>query len=300
MGKQRLLQESSSTPLVKAGKRWKVVVATPGQGSSGKYSADMLAEYGPAAIPAGSKAFFDHDPKRSVKDMVGTYPEGAYWNAEENRLEADLQPFKHWQEIVDEIGPYAEASIYVMGEADEEGNVTRLIPHRSNGVDLVGYGGLEGSGLLERIETLAESARALDEPEASVTSADALKKKETLTMEIEELAAKVDSLATLVESFITESKDAAVADQAQKVTVEEALTAYRTVAKSIEDADLFPSQRDALLAEAAKGVDVTERIAEAAKIKEEAVTVLTESAPTGRVLTGSTVAPASSVIPKGW
>lgn len=300
MGKQRLLQESSSAPLAKAGKRWKVVVAVPGQGSSGNYSADVLRETGPSAIPAGSKAFFDHDPKRSVKDMVGTYPEGAYWNEEANRLEAELQPFKHWQEIVDEIGPYAEASIYVMGEADEDGNVLRLIPHRSNGVDLVGYGGLEGSGLLERIETLAESARALDEPDASVTSADALKKKETLTMEIEELAGKVDALATLVESFITESQNRATAEQAQAVTVEEALTAYRTVAKSIEDADLLPTQRESLLAEAAKGVDVTERIAEAAKIKEEAVTVLTESAPTGRVLTGSTVAPASSVIPKGW
>lgn len=300
MTKARLLQESSSTPLVKAGKRWKVVVATPGEGSSGKYAADMLAEYGPAAIPAGSKAFFDHDPKRSVKDMVGTYPDGAYWNAEANRLEAELQPFKHWQEIVDEIGPYAEASIYVMGEADEEGNVLRLIPHRSNGVDLVGYGGLQGSGLLERIETLAESARALDEPDASVTSADALKKKETLTMEIEELAGKVDALATLVESFITESKDAAKAEQDRVVKVEEALTAYRTIAKSIDDADLLPTQRESLLAEAAKGVDVTERIAEAAKIKEEAVTVLTESAPAGRVLTGSTVRPAADALPKGW
>lgn len=296
----RLLKESSSAPLEKSGKRWKVVVATPGKGSSGTYAAEMLAEYGPSAIPAGSKAFFDHDPKRSVKDMVGTYPDGAYWNAEANRLEADLQPFKHWQEIVDEIGPYAEASIYVMGEADEEGNVTRLIPHRSNGVDLVGYGGLEGSGLLERIETLAESARALDEPEASVTSADALKEKEKLTMEIQELAVKVDALTTLVESFITESKDRATADQAQKVTVEEALTAYRTVAKSIEDADLLPTQRESLLAEAAKGVDVTERIAEAAKIKQEAVTVLTESAPAGRVITGSTVKSAADYVPKGW
>lgn len=119
-------------------------------------------------------------------------------------------------------------------------------------------------------------------------------------MEIEELAGKVDALATLVESFITESQNRATAEQAQAVTVEEALTAYRTVAKSIEDADLLPTQRESLLAEAAKGVDVTERIAEAAKIKEEAVTVFTESAPAGRVLTGSTVAPASSVIPKGW
>jgi hypothetical protein len=240
---ERLLKENSSAPLAKSGKRWKVVVATPGKGSSGTYSADVLRETGPSAIPAGSKAFFDHDPRRSVKDMVGTYPDGAYWNEEMQRLEAELQPFKHWQEIVDEIGPYAEASIYVMGEADDEGNVLRLIPHRSNGVDLVGYAGLEGSGLLERIDTLAESDRALIESQSSATSADVIEKKEKLTMEIQELALKVDALTALVESFITESKDRVAADQAQKVTVEEALTAYRTVAKSIEDADLFPSQR---------------------------------------------------------
>jgi hypothetical protein len=56
-----------------------------------------------------------------------------------------------------------------------------------------------------------------------------------------------------------------------------------------------------LLAEAAKGVDVTERIAEAAKIKEEAVTVLTESAPAGRVMNGSgQLTEAKQLIPAGW
>lgn len=271
---EQLLKEAVSAPLVKKGKRWLVVCAVPGQGSSGNYSEDVLREYGPSALAPGAKAFFDHDPKRSIKDMVGTYPDGAYWNEEKRRLEAELQPFKHWQEVIDEIGPHAEASIYMMGERDEEGNVTSLIPHRTNGVDLVGYGGLEGSGLAEQIEKLAESARAADNDKPGVISAQEDKEgKQTMEEQIKDILAKL----TVIEGFVTEQKALAekkAEQDAQGQTVEEALTKYAAAEKAISDADLLPSQVESLRAEAAKGADVAPLIESAKKVRDEAKTMV--------------------------
>jgi hypothetical protein len=296
-----LLKESSSAPLVKSGKRWLVTVATPGQGSSGKYAAEMLKEYGPAALAPGAKAFFDHDAKRSVKDMVGTYPEGAFWNEESQKLQAYLQPFKHWQEVVDEIGPYAEASIYMMGEADEEGNVTKLIPHRTNGADLVGYGGLAGSGLVEQVENLIESARAQISTNPGAASAQGNTEKDDTTIMEEQIKDILVKLA-VIEGFVNEQKALAseqAAQTAKTQTVEEALTQYAAAEQAISEAELLPSQVESLRAEAKKGVDVLPLIESAKKIVVEAKSLIESGIPSGRVLTTQVSAPAD-LIPKGW
>ena len=277
-----MLRESVAVAPTKTGKRWRVVIARPGQGTSGNYATEMLQEYGPAALAPGAKAFFDHDPSRSIKDMVGTYPDGAFWDATNQELVAELQPFKHWQDVIDEIGPHAEASIYMMGEKDEDGNVTRLIPHRTNGADLVGYGGLEGSGLKEQVESLLESARALDSSDKPST--DSVQEKEKAKMEKEILEA-IQGLAKSFDAFVTESK--AVADNKQiekanadtiSTAVTEAVATFKGKAEAIKAADLLPSQVEALLAAAERGEDVAPLIESAKKVVEEFKTVsLTES-----------------------
>ena len=75
----KLLRESVPDALTQAGNRWKGILARPGKGSSGNYSEEVLREYGPKALAPGAKAFVDHNPERSVRDMIGTYPNGAVY-----------------------------------------------------------------------------------------------------------------------------------------------------------------------------------------------------------------------------
>lgn len=300
---ETLLLESVAEAPTKIGKRWRVVVARPGTGSSGTYSEDMLREYGPAALPAKSKAFFDHDPSRSIKDMVGSYPDGAYWDDANGELVAELQPFKHWQEVIDEVGPYAEASIYMMGEKDENDNVTKLIPHRTNGADLVGYGGLEGSGLKEQIESLIESAKLQDTKQKPSTGS--VQEKEKAKMD-EKILEALTALKTSFDAFVTESKAAADNKKVEEANadtissaVSEAVSTFKGKAKSIEDAELLPSQVEALLAAAERGEDVAPLIELAKKVVEEFKAVsLTEDA-SGRSFSGN-ITDVKQLVPAGW
>ena len=150
-----LFKESASGTLERSGNRWRAILAVPGQGSSGFYSEDVLKEYGPKALAPGAKAFVGHDDERSPKDMIGVYPEGATYE-DGVGLVGDLEVFPHWKEFIEAVGPHAGLSIYMMGESDADGNVTKLIPDPMNGVDLVSYPGLEGSGLVEKLYEAAK------------------------------------------------------------------------------------------------------------------------------------------------
>jgi len=150
-----LFREATSGALERNGNRWRAVLAVPGQGSSGFYSEEVLKEYGPAALAPGAKAFIGHDDERSPKDMIGVYPDGAEY-VDGVGLVGELDVFPHWKEFVEAVGPHAGLSIYMMGESDSNGNVTKLLPDSRNGVDLVSYPGLEGSGLVKKMYEAAK------------------------------------------------------------------------------------------------------------------------------------------------
>lgn len=292
MNNQVLLHESATAPLVKRGKRWRVVLATPGQGSSGKYSPDVLRTDGPLAVPPGTKAFADHDTKRSIKDMIGFYPEGAVWNEEDQLLEAELQPFAHWQDVVDELGPFAEASIFVMGEKDKDGNVTRLVPHRSNTVDLVGFAGLNGSGLKEQVESLIEQARSIDNPNANPAEE---RKKETMLDQETRDAIKVavtEALAPLLTSLNASADEVKAGLQAEAdrtvidAAVDAAMSEYAEKLTAIEAANLLAPQVESLKAAAKRGEDVAPLIEDAKRVVEAAKAV---AAPATTVVGGYAV-----------
>lgn len=196
---KKLLRESVAGDLTKKGNRWKGVLAKPGQGSSGYYSEDVLKEYGPRALAPGAKAFVEHNPERPVRDMIGVYPDGAYYE-EGIGLVGELEVFPHWREFVEAVAPHTGLSIYMMGESDEQGNITSLVADRQNGVDLVSYPGLDGSGLIEK---LYESAKAFSHNGTSTEESRTLESKEP-RMEIEELAKKVDTLAESVTALLGE------------------------------------------------------------------------------------------------
>src|SRR5690625_7822676 len=106
MDKTIVLTEAVKAPVKKKGNRWLVTVATPGQGSSGFYSEELLREQGPRALHAGAQSFVTHDPSRNPKDMIGVFPEGGFWNEEKGGLQAEVEVHPQWVDCVGGGGPH--------------------------------------------------------------------------------------------------------------------------------------------------------------------------------------------------
>jgi len=289
MAKMQLLESVTEAP-VKSGNLWRVIVARPGKGSSGTYSAELFERDAEKLIPAGAQAYLTHDNRRNPEKMLGTYPAAAHWDAQEQAVVANLNVFSHWKEWVEEVGPHCGISLSADGEVDDEGNVTEIFESVHNGADLVDRAGLAGSGFAEKLYEAALAASSLKEtgnPPGNPTG------KETKDMDeakVAELVGKAvaDAIAPLVSAQDTKAKEAAQVE-VDRTAVSEAVEAYDKAVKAIDEADLIPEQVTALKAEAKTGVDITAKIAEAKATKEAIEKHLTESADTtGRIKTGET------------
>lgn len=302
---QELIEAAAST-LAKKGNRWKVIVAVPGKGSSGTYSESVLREYGPAALPAGSKSYINHDPKRDPRDLLGFFPEGARYE-DGVGLVSELEVLPHYQDLVEAVAPHTGLSIYMQGEKDEEDNVTALLPSRLNSADLVGYAGLEGSGIAEK---LYEAAKRAAPTKPAVTVAEEKKEasmdeKDIKAIAVAVSAAVAESIAPLT-AFISEAAtkkaeeaQAQVDQTAVDAAVESALAGYEEKVAAIEAADLLAPQVEALKADARKGVDVAPLIESAKAIKEAAVEALSakDDEDAGYVAESAN---GEYAFPKGW
>ena len=265
-----LIEVSEAAPAPKkVGRRWLVTIARPGAGSRGTYPAEVLKETGPAAFPPGTKAFFNHDPNRDVRDMVGTYPEGAFWNDEAEELQAYLKPFARFESVLDEAGEAIEASIHAMARKDHRGVVRELVYHRGNTVDLVAFAGLEGSGLKFQVESLFAGAAALSEEGKE-------KNMEITEKQWNDLVSTVDEVKTAFVNFVSESKqeaqgkaDAEAVSEAAQEIVAEAIANYRTAEKAIDDAKLPVKVAESLKERAAKGEDITADLAAITEVVNE-------------------------------
>lgn len=269
--KQLHLKESVSEAPVKRGNRWRVIVARPGVGSSGTYSEEMFRRDAHNIIAPGGQSFINHDDKRNPKDMIGIYPEGSYWSEEDNAVVSELEVFSHWSAFVEEVGPHCGISLYALGEADEDGNITQIIPDRLNGADLVARPGLVGSGLAEK---LYESAISHSEQKPGVTVT-----QDGTNGEIME--EKLDKLIDLMNSLVTDKKteEAAKAQvEADEAVAQARVESFAVAVKAVDDADLFASQRESILESAKAGQDVAPLIEAAKAVKAEAVKAVTESA----------------------
>lgn len=286
------LRESVAEAPVKTGNRWRVVVARPGQGSSGKYSAEVFRRDAHKMLPKGAQAFINHDESRNPKDMIGVYPDGGRFDEAEGVVVADLEVFSHWKEFVEEVGPHCGISLYALGESDEDGNVTAIIEDRLNGADLVARPGLVGSGLAEK---LYESAIAqVSEEKPSVTAAQEERKLEMDEKDREAIAA----LTTAVQALVTDKQaaqvEAAQATADEKV-VEERLDAYDAAVEAIEAAELPADAAKSLRAEARKGVDVAPLIEFAKAVKDGEAARIAEAADTTRDFGGRKVESATEL-----
>lgn len=284
MTNQLAIRESVTEAPVRKGNRWRVIVARPGQGSSGFYSEDMFRRDAHKIIAPGGQMFINHDDTRNPKDMLATYPDGSYWDESEKAVVAEAEVFSHWKAFVEEVGPHCGVSLYALGESDEDGNVTAIIEDRLNGADLVSRPGLVGSGLAEK---LYESAIAASDEKPSVTSTLEERKLEMDEKDREAIAA----LTTAVQALVTD-KQAAQAEAAQvaadEKVVEERLDAYDAAVEAIEAAKLPEDAAKSLRVEARKGVDVAPLIEFAKTVADGAVTRIAEAQDQGRDLGNKT------------
>lgn len=256
MSKTILLTETTTAPVKTKGNKWMVTVATPGQGSSGFYSEELLKEQGPAALHPGAHSFIGHNPDRDIKELVGVFKEGGFWDEDSRTLKAELTVLDRWADFVEEVAPYVGMSIFFHGEADEEGNVTTLTPHPMNGVDLVARPGLSGSGLDERLaETLLAEAlsRATTEDNGNM-----------------ELEQKVDALTEMISQFIASQNKQKEGDEIKpEDLVAEALDKFQEAVAEIDKAELLPSQVADLRERAKRGEDVAPLIESAQRVNKE-------------------------------
>src|SRR5690606_24932462 len=199
---QTILRESVTDAPVKQGNRWRVIVAKPGKGSSGTYSEELFRRDAGKIIAPGGQAYINHDDVRNPKDMIGHYPDGAHWSEEDKAVVAELEVFSHWKQFVEEVGPHCGMSLYALGDQDADGNVIEIIVDVYNGADRVSRPGLVGSGLAEQLYEAAKSASNGPGVEASAQE----DRKEQTTMEIKELADKVEALTTSVEALVSAQK----------------------------------------------------------------------------------------------
>lgn len=279
-----LLHETHKALLERKGSRWRAVLITPGEGSSGKYAPEMLERFGPIAFPKGSSNWFKHPnypgEQRDPRDRWGYVATDPVFE-EGVGVTAEIELLPHWKDVVESLAEagHASLSIYAMGDTDEFGNVTALLPDVTNSIDLVDYPGRPGSGLTEQ---MLESARAGYKKPAAASAEE--NKEHDMDKEIlEALNALSESLKPVVD-FVTEKKDAAErsaqaeADaEAVERGVAEAVTAYEEKVTAIEAVEnLSPKQVESLKSAAKRGEDITEPLAEAKAVAEDFATRLGE------------------------
>jgi hypothetical protein len=270
-----LLVEATSTPVAAGKGRWKAVLITPGQGSSGFYSEEMLKEYGPLALRKGAKSFVTHNRLENGEpdpfSMWGFLAEDATYE-EGVGLVSEIEVLSSWQDRISEVAPHTALSIYVMGEADSDGRVTKLIPDPSNGADLVVHPGRPGSGLVEKLREAMASANGSAPADADIKEREKNMEEnikallesfaKTATERFVAIEAKLDSLVTLSESAAAAERETA---DAFKVADE--------VSEAVIEAKLPKQGRSRVLEAVKAGIS----IADAVKSETEYVKAITES-----------------------
>lgn len=154
-----------------------IQVITPGWGSSGYYSPQVLEAAGKAKVwPAGTHMYFDHPtatedaerPSRSVKDLAAVLVEDATWNG--SALVAKAKPIGLGKSVLEDK-TFREA-VGVSVRASAEGDVGEAAGRRGwivkeifadtfNSVDVVTHAG-RGGMILESARKAAQEAGELD------------------------------------------------------------------------------------------------------------------------------------------
>lgn len=144
-----------------------LTLITPGEGSSGTYTKEVLAQAAADKVwPRGTQSHVNHDtaqerqdrPEGDLRNLAMVLLEDAYVG-EGGALQAEARVGSAWRDFVEDFQEFLGASIVANAEVldTKEGRVIeRLLPGPFNRVDLVTNAGRGG-----RIEEVLESARAI-------------------------------------------------------------------------------------------------------------------------------------------
>lgn len=168
--------------------RLAVQIITPGWGTSGYYSPQVLeAAAGARVFPAGTQMFMDHPteseryerPERSVRDLAAVLTEDARWDGA--ALTAPVQVFAPYRDVVTEMADVIGVSIRATAEVTENGEaegrrgpiITELVEGLS--VDFVTTAG-RGGRVLQVLEAARSHARQVAEALPGNLTADDLRR----------------------------------------------------------------------------------------------------------------------------
>lgn len=290
MAHRLFVQEAAKLAPKTADGTYRVVLITEGEGSSGRYSAELIERS--AHVFEGRGSYLNHPldpakphlrPVESITGRISNVQVGE--DGGKTALVADYTPDQWHADWVAEYQDLLNLSIYCGADGtplpDGRLDVTELDatdPYRS--VDLVQAGGRGG-----RFKSAEESLRAIESslglPEGAQPGSTSAPVQEGENMEkvLEALAA----LDAKFETFIAESKAAEAARAAEAEAAETAGTksegdreAALEAAKAISDAKLLPSQEADILEAFKAGKEVAPLIENAKKVIAEAAQITPE------------------------
>lgn len=159
---QRVTEAVTATATPKGPGRVLLTIITPGQGSSGHYTPEVLERAAAEKVfPRGTQGMVDHPtlaegadrPEGSLHNLALVLTEDARWDGEAMVAEARVR--STYRDLVDEFHDFIGVSISAAAEIGDGGVIERLIPDPFNRVDLVTVPGRGG-----RVAAVLESARA--------------------------------------------------------------------------------------------------------------------------------------------
>ena len=301
MTERTFVQEAVTLAAKKSDGTYPVVIITEGEGSSGRYSADLLRRS--ENVFAGSASFLNHpiDPSkphlRDVNSIAGRLGQ-TYLGEDKGKVAilSDFKPRKEYAEFVEEFSDVLALSIYcgAMGEVLEDGRLDveafdEEDPYRS--VDIVVAAGRGG-----RFKRAEESLRAIEnslglpaKDPGSTSAPGNPRERDTMEKEVLEAVVKAaiaEALAPVI-SFVTEQKaaadDAVAAAEAKAEAAEQekgaALESFSAAIRAVSEASLLPSQEASILDAAKRGEDVAPLIESAKTIANEAKQAVAAKAP---------------------
>lgn len=259
-----------------------ITIITEGEGSSGVYTRDLLrAAESAKTFDRGTKSFIDHPVdgakpwERSLTKIAGKLAEDAHYVEEDGvaKLKSNLKVDKKYIDFVEEYKDVIGVSIYIGAYGEEQNSNGKTIIEEFDGadpyksVDLVIAAGRGG-----RFDLAMESYRQIEETDTANPPVRTTTSEEISTMEIEELANKVDTLTQLVESLsaaLTAVSENVTAVQESLKPVEPVDVDEEQVVEALLESDLTKRSRKAVLEAVRNGAAVEDAIKDQKAIEDE-------------------------------
>ena len=256
------------------GNRFRVRIIQAGQGSSGTYTPEVLAEYGPAAFPKGTHCYVDHGQGtiRSVDSIAGRLDSDPVFEESDESLYATIRFTSRGMKVVEELKDDVGLSISASGQINEDGIVESIDYYPTNSVDIVSRAGANGK-ILDLLEAFDAGRDTLDNEQKNVSEEAGADEREPMTPD--EIAAVVTAISEALDprfDALTEAiKPAPVEEAVEEGAEEPDLVA---AVEAAVEADLPKVQREAVVAAVAAGTPLEEAVAAQKSLRDQ---ILAES-----------------------